>query len=59
MIFICNQCGYEYDPETGDIEVGIEPGVDFDDLSEDWTCPLCGASKYEFEIRRIDHSDSE
>lgn len=49
MKFVCNLCGYELDPETGDIEAGIEPGVDLDDLPDDWVCPVCGAGKEEFE----------
>jgi rubredoxin len=45
----CTVCGYIYDPEKGDPESDIEPGTSFDDLPEDWVCPLCGASKDEFE----------
>jgi rubredoxin len=40
---------YIYDPEKGDPEAGIEPGTSFDDLPDDWVCPMCGASKDEFE----------
>ena len=54
MNFVCNLCGYEYDPKTGDIDAGIDPGIDFDDLPEDWVCPICGASKEEFE--QVSHS---
>ena len=42
--FVCELCGYVYRPEKGDEENGIEAGTDFEDLPEDWTCPLCGAS---------------
>ena len=45
----CTVCGYIYDPEKGDPESDIEPGTSFDDLPDDWVCPLCGASKDEFE----------
>ncbi len=45
----CTVCGYIYDPEKGDPESDIEPGTSFDNLPEDWVCPLCGASKDEFE----------
>ena len=45
----CPVCGYEYDPEAGDPDQGIEPGTPFDDLLDDWTCPVCGAGKEEFE----------
>lgn len=47
--YICIICGYEYDPIYGDEENDIEPGIPFDVLPEDWTCPLCGAEKEEFE----------
>ena len=45
----CTACGYIYDPETGDPDNGIEPGTAFEDLPEDWTCPICGADKESFE----------
>jgi rubredoxin len=46
----CNVCGYVYDPEQGDPDGGIEPGTSFEDLPEDWVCPVCGAAKEEFEV---------
>lgn len=45
----CTVCGYVYDPETGDPDSNIPPGTAFEDLPEDWVCPVCGASKDEFE----------
>ena len=45
----CRICGYIYDPELGDPESDIEPGTPFEKLPEDWECPVCGASKDEFE----------
>ena len=45
----CVICGYIYDPSEGDPEGGIEPGTAFEDLPDDWVCPLCGAGKQEFE----------
>ncbi|UCH56816.1 MAG: rubredoxin [Candidatus Bathyarchaeota archaeon] len=45
----CTVCGYIYDPEEGDPQSGIAPGTTFEDLPDDWVCPLCGASKGEFE----------
>jgi len=45
----CNVCGYVYDPEIGDPESGIPPGTRFEGLPEDWVCPVCAASKDEFE----------
>ena len=47
--YVCVVCGYEYDPEAGDPENGIPAGTAFKDLPEDWTCPLCGAGKDQFE----------
>jgi len=41
-------CGYIYDPEIGDPDSGIAPGTAFDDLPDDWTCPVCGLSKDAF-----------
>lgn len=49
MNHICALCGYVYKNETGDPENGVEAGTDFEDISEDWSCPLCGASKEDFE----------
>ena len=42
-------CGYIYDPEEGDYENGVEPGTAWEDLPEDWVCPLCGAAQEDFE----------
>ena len=47
--YVCSVCGYVYDPEKGDPEHGIAPGTAFEDLPEDWVCPVCGASKNQFE----------
>ena len=46
--YVCNICGYVYDPEKGDPDNGIKPGTKFEDLPDDWICPLCGASKEDF-----------
>ena len=43
--YICDACGYEYVPENGDPENGIAPGTAFEDLPDDWICPLCGIEK--------------
>lgn len=45
----CTVCGYTYDPNVGDADGDIAPGTAFVDLSEDWSCPVCGASKEDFE----------
>ncbi len=41
----CDPCGYIYDPEVGDPDNGIAPGTAFEDLPEDWVCPICGVGK--------------
>lgn len=46
--YVCDVCGYVYDPVAGDPENGIAPGTPFEELPEDWTCPLCGVDKGEF-----------
>ncbi len=45
----CTICGYVYNPKNGDPDAGIEAGTAFEDLPDDWTCPICGASKDQFE----------
>ncbi len=45
----CMLCGYIYDPEAGDKESGIPAGTSFEDLPDDWVCPVCGAGKDQFE----------
>lgn len=45
----CTICGYVYDPEVGDPENGIAPETPFDELPEDWVCPLCGVGKEDFD----------
>ena len=45
----CTVCGWIYDPELGDPDGGIEPGTAFEDVPDDWQCPMCGAIKSEFE----------
>jgi len=47
--YSCIPCGYIYDPAQGDPEGEIEPGTAFDDLPDDWICPLCGVGKDMFE----------
>jgi rubredoxin len=44
----CVICGYIYDPDFGDPNEGIEPGIPFSDLPDDYICPVCGAGKEEF-----------
>lgn len=48
MKYVCDVCGYEYDPAVGDPDNGIAAGTAFADLPEDWVCPLCGVGKDQF-----------
>ena len=57
--YICELCGYEYNPAEGDPENGIAPGTDFEDLPEDWVCPLCGASKEDFTIEEVEEAEEQ
>lgn len=47
--YICIACGYIYDPEVGDPDNGVTPGTSWEDVPEDWLCPLCGVGKDQFE----------
>lgn len=47
--YICTVCDWVYDPEIGDPEHGIAPGTEFEDIPDDWVCPLCGVGKEDFE----------
>ncbi|MFT8348199.1 acyl-CoA dehydrogenase family protein [Clostridium saccharoperbutylacetonicum] len=46
--YVCNGCGYEYDPSLGDAEGEIAPGTLFENIPEEWTCPACGEEKSVF-----------
>jgi len=48
--YICNVCGYIYDPETGDPDSGAAPGTSFESLPSDWLCPVCGVGKEDFSV---------
>jgi len=47
--YVCTLCGYVYDPASGDPDNNIPPGTPFEQLPDDWVCPVCGASKDQFE----------
>lgn len=49
MKYVCSLCGYVYDENDGDPDNGIDPGTKWEDVPDDWVCPLCGASKDQFE----------
>ena len=44
----CTVCGYTYNPEKGDPDSGIDPGTPFEEIPDDWVCPVCGAGKDQF-----------
>lgn len=46
--YVCNVCGYIYDPAQGDPDSGIAPGTKFDDIPDSWVCPECGVGKADF-----------
>ena len=46
--YVCNVCGWIYDPTVGDPDGDIEPGTAFEDIPEDWVCPECGVTKEDF-----------
>ena len=48
MKYVCDVCGWEYDEKTGAPEDGLAPGTKFEDLPEEFECPLCGVDKSNF-----------
>jgi rubredoxin len=47
--YVCTICGYVYDPKQGDPDNSVAPGTKWEDVPADWECPVCGASKDDFE----------
>ena len=47
--YVCSVCGYEYAEAVGAPDNGLAPGTKWEDLPEDFTCPLCGVGKDQFE----------
>ncbi|MBQ3055038.1 MAG: rubredoxin [Oscillospiraceae bacterium] len=47
--YVCTICGYVYDEDLGDMDAGIEAGTLWEDVPEDYVCPLCGVGKEDFE----------
>jgi len=45
----CTVCGYIYDPAEGDPDNGVKTGTKFEDIPDEWVCPVCGAEKDQFE----------
>lgn len=48
MKYVCNVCGYVYDPAVGDEDNDVKPGTPFEALPEEWTCPVCGVGADDF-----------
>ena len=46
--YVCGVCGYVYDEEKGDADNGVKPNTKFEELPDDWTCPLCSVGKENF-----------
>lgn len=46
--YVCEGCGYVYDPAEGDSDNEVTPGTEFKDLPDDWVCPMCGIGKENF-----------
>mgnify|MGYP003294681909 CR=1 FL=1 len=48
MDYVCNVCGYVYEEKEGDPDNGVAPGTSWENVPEDWVCPLCGVGKEDF-----------
>ncbi|MGB2578385.1 rubredoxin [Elusimicrobium simillimum] len=46
--YVCNVCGYVYDPAVGDPDAGILPGTPWEQVPDTWVCPACGVGKDQF-----------
>jgi len=51
MKYVCDVCGYVYDPSKGDSDNGVKPGTPFKDVPESWVCPECGVGKDSFSVQ--------
>ena len=49
--YVCDVCGYVYDPAIGDPDNGVAPGTAFEDIPDTWVCPDCGATKADFSVQ--------
>ncbi len=48
--YVCELCDYTYDPQAGDPDNGILAGTPFEEIPDEWVCPVCGAEKDEFQM---------
>lgn len=58
QVYVCSMCGWEYDPEQGCLALGVKPGTPFEDLPEDFCCPVCAARKVHFMPKEASPSDT-
>ena len=47
--YICTNCGYVYDQDSGDPDNGVKPGTSFEDIHDEWVCPVCYVDKDQFD----------
>ena len=52
--YVCLVCGWIYDEERGSLQDGLAPGTRWEDISDDWQCPECGAGKSDFQMVEIE-----
>jgi len=52
QVYVCDVCGYEYNPAEGDLDNGVAPGTPFEEIPDTWTCPLCGVGKESFSMKK-------
>ena len=58
MKYVCDACGWTYDEALGDADLGIAPGTKFEELPDDFECPLCGVGKDMFSAEQDEHEKS-
>ncbi|MGJ4953534.1 rubredoxin [Bradyrhizobium sp. HKCCYLS20291] len=55
-IYQCRTCGFVYDEQAGAPEEGLPPGTRWEDVTDEWICPACGATKADFDMVEIDRA---
>ena len=53
--YVCLVCGWIYDEEQGSPQDGIAPGTRWEEIPDDWICPVCGAAKSDFQMMEIEN----
>jgi len=59
MNYVCQLCGYVYKVSKGDPENNVEPETEFDEIPDNWCCPLCGAGKEDFDVATDDDYEDD